>query len=119
MASICMDTFLLRVTGTGLNADITIPGSFPIRTTPGAGYFIGFTYITGEPAATGWHIGWVVVDDNGDLRDGATLPTVTISPEVPDTDGDAAKLRNGHVRGNVPSPTRNLQYNGLLTILQE
>ena len=111
------DTFVLRVI-LSIDANITIPGSFPIRTSPGAEYFIGFTYITGLPAATGWHLQWTIVDDAGDTYPSESSPSVEITPRVPENIGNAAEVRNGSVRGTVPRPIGNRQYNAILTILQ-
>lgn len=49
----------------------------------------------------------------------AERPTVTITPQVPDnTPGNLCGVKNGSIRGNVPSPSENRQYNAIVTILQ-
>ena len=113
----CLDDFTITIIAS-CDANITIPGSFPIRIQPGSNYFIGFTYITGIPHATGWHINWDIVDDDRGLHPDESSPSVTITPEVPGTTGNVCEVKSGSVRGNVPSPSANRQYNAILTILQ-
>ena len=116
-ASICIDTFILRII-VQIDANITIPGSFPLIVEPGSNYFIGFMYITGIPAATGWHISWTIVDDDDTMFPEAERPSVMIAPEVPEQMGNLGEIRNGTVRGTVPTPSTNRQYNAIVRILQ-
>lgn len=116
-ASMCLDTFILRLVAS-CDANITIPGSFPIILEPGSNYFIGFTYITGVPAATGWHIGWTIESDDGVVYPDAERPSVTIVPEVPVKDNNLCGVKTGSIRGRVPTPSENRQYNAIVRILQ-
>ena len=113
----CLDDFTIAITG-GCDALMSVPGLFPIETTPGANYAIGFTYRTGIPNATGWHIAWTIEDDDRTAYPGEPRPSVTIAPQVPVIDNRPCELKNGTVRGAVPSPTENRLYMATLTILQ-
>lgn len=114
----CLDSFMITVAGGAQDADITIPGEFPLSINPGANYFIGFTYVPGVPAATGWRIAWEIfdADGNGPLQN-ESRPSVTFSPEVPDTD-NPLMIKNGTIRGTVPEPSTTRLYVADVTILQ-
>ena len=113
----CADNFSINVTGSVVDADLTIPGDFPIRVEAGAMYFIGFTYVTGAPAATGWTLQWEIFDDDGNELMGESSPSSTIMPDVPIPE-NAPGLKNGSVRGTLPTPMGNRLYIATLTILQ-
>ena len=113
----CLDDFTIEIMA-GCDADITIPGDFPIVTTPNSNYFIGFTYITGDPPATGWHVQWTIRGDDTTEYPGDERPSVMITPEVPVEDDDLCGLKNGTIRGTVPEPEGNRLYRCTLSILQ-
>ena len=115
--SYCLDMFTIEIVST-CDANITIPGSFPLILEPGANYFIGFTYITGIPNATGWRVAWTLEDDAMNTYPDGERPSITFIPQVPDLTGNTCEMKNGSIRGTVPSPSTNRQYNAIVTILQ-
>ena len=113
----CSDDFTITVSGSA-DADIHIPGDFPLDIAPGANYFIGFTYISGIPAATGWRIAWEIFDSEFNSLPGEERPSVMISPEVPEAGDNPLSTKNGTIRGAVPTPTSNRLYVADVYILQ-
>lgn len=102
-----LDTFVLSMPGAGggIDAEIMIPGNFPLELEPGADYLIGFSYVTGEEPATGFDIEW----------DTATTPTATITPNAPE--GSGGQIRSATVAGTLPL-VRDITYTATVWIRQ-
>jgi len=111
-ARYCLDTIGISVIASstlmGCEAEIEVPGDFPLEVANGAMYRIGFTYVTGQgPSYTGFDLSWLVRDPEGNFYTNEAKPTGKITPEAPVQNTDLCGMKSGMVAGIVPtlSPT--------------
>ena len=83
---------------------------------PGGTYIIGFLYVTGDPAATGFDLVWSAVRGDGSSSSETPMDNV-ITPARPETTGGAGRFRSGTVRGTLPL-IRDITYTGTVWIRQ-
>lgn len=107
-ARYCMDTLGISViassTFMGCEAELEVPGDFPLVVENGATYNIGFTYVTGQgPSYTEFDLSWIVRDPEGNFYTNEAKPTGKITPEAPVQNVDLCDMKSGTVSGVVPT----------------
>ena len=113
-----VDVFLLTIPAAAeptVDADVDVTGVTvtPLGGSPSQGthsFSAAFTYVSGDPAATGFEFTWRSVNPAGNIP---ALPT--ISPASPQ--GSGSQIRTGTISGAVAA-SQTTTYGGRITILQ-
>lgn len=93
----CRDIFTLTVTGAGIDASITVPGSFPLDVEAGANYIVAFNYTIGAPPAT------ALFGSEWAVSDAGSVPSTNFNPQAPNRNARPDEVQSGTISGTVPS----------------